>query len=104
MRQGYFKKQYPCKSTFCKRGYQSPGLKVAKDCLSLLLGSRVEEAYKLKTLMVCHPENPQALNVKDHLPTYFYSTVNSWLKSNDICNYLTSKLESELKQYVKQEN
>lgn len=54
--------------------------------------------------MVCHPENSQALNVKVYQPAYFYSNVKSWLKGNDICDYLTSKLESELEQYVEQEN
>jgi hypothetical protein len=89
---------------FAKGAVSPQYLKLAKDCLSLLLGSRAEGAYKLKPLMVCHPENSQALNVKVYQPAYFYSNVKSWLKGNDICDYLTSKLESELEQYVEQEN
>ena len=41
--------------------------------------------------------------MKDHLPACLYSNVKGNLKSNDFCNYLTSKLQLELMQYMEWE-
>lgn len=65
--------------------------------------SRAEEASRLKHLTVCHSENSQALNVKDHLPACLYSNAKSHLKINDFYNYVTSKLQFELMQYMEWE-
>jgi hypothetical protein len=78
----------------------------ANDRFTLLLGGNAEGDYKLKPVMVYHSENPCALKgyVKHLLPVHFYSSAKGWLTGSLFIDYMTSKLEGELREYCAKEN
>jgi len=88
------------------RTYISQEDAAAKDRFTLLLGGNAEGDCKLKPVMVYHSANPCALKgyVKHLLPVHFYSNAKGWVTGSLFIDYLTSKLEGELREYCAREN
>ena len=88
------------------RTYISQDDAAATDRFTLLLGGNAEGDYKLKPVMVYHSANPCALKgyVKHLLPVHFYSNAKGWVTGSLFIDYLTSKLEGELREYCAREN
>jgi hypothetical protein len=57
-------------------------------------------------MMVYHSENPCALKgyVKDLLPMHFNLNAKGWVASPHFMVYITSKLESELREHCEKED
>jgi len=88
------------------RTYISQEDGAAKDKFTLLVGGNAEGDYKLKPVMVYHSANPCALKgyVKHLLPVHFYSNAKGQITGSLFIDYLTSKLEGELREYCAREN
>jgi len=88
------------------RTYISQEDAAAEDRFTLLLGGNAEGDYKLKPVMVYHSANPCALKgyVKHLLPVHFYSNAKGRVTGFLFIDYLTSKLEGELREYCAREN
>jgi hypothetical protein len=88
------------------RTYISQEDAAAKDKFTLLLGGNAEGDYKLKPVMVYYSANPCALKgyVKHLLPLHFYSNTKGRVTGSLFIDYLTSKLEGELREYCAREN
>jgi DDE superfamily endonuclease./Tc5 transposase DNA-binding domain./CENP-B N-terminal DNA-binding domain. len=88
------------------RTYISQEDAAAKDRFTLLLGGNAQGDCKLKPVMVYHSANPCALKgyVKHLLPVHFYSNAKGWITGSLFIDYMTSKLEGELREYCAKEN
>jgi len=78
---GLFWKQMPDRSFIAKEEKTSPGFKVAKDRLTLMLGGNCLGDFKLKPLLVYNAQNLQALkNIpKASLPVIRMSNTKAWV-------------------------
>uniref|UniRef100_A0A8C4Q849 Uncharacterized protein n=2 Tax=Eptatretus burgeri TaxID=7764 RepID=A0A8C4Q849_EPTBU len=103
---GLFWKRMPRRTYISREEKTVPGFKAAKDRFTLLLGGNVEGDCKLKPLMVYHSENPKALKgyVKKCLPVYWYSNAKGCITGKIFCEYFSSQLHTELKEYCEKEN
>lgn len=58
---GLFWKYIPARTHISMEEMSVPGFKFSKDCLMLLLVGSAAGDFKVKTLLVCHTENPRVV-------------------------------------------
>ncbi|MEE6457969.1 hypothetical protein FKM82_000130 [Ascaphus truei] len=78
---GLYWKKIPSRSYIAKEEKSMPGFKVAKDRLTLLLGSNAAGDFRLKPLLVYHAENPRAFKgyAKSTLSVIWKSNRKAWV-------------------------
>ncbi|XP_042234804.1 tigger transposable element-derived protein 1-like [Homarus americanus] len=85
-----FWNKMPSRTYISKEEKTTPGFKVAKDCLTLLIGGNAEGDLKLKPLLVYRSETPHVLRgvVRGQLPVVWRSNRKAWLTGSVMHDYM----------------
>uniref|UniRef100_S4RDI6 HTH CENPB-type domain-containing protein n=1 Tax=Petromyzon marinus TaxID=7757 RepID=S4RDI6_PETMA len=84
----------------------APGLRAAKDRLTVMLGANASGGYRLKPVVVHHSANPRTLKgfVRADLGVHFRSSKRGWMTDQMFTDYVLETLQDELRRYCKRKN
>ncbi len=103
---GLFWKKMPSRTFIAKKEATTPGYKVSKDRLTLLLGGNAEGDCKLKPLLIYRTMNPRALKGcnKQTLPVIWWSNSKAWVTKVMFEDWFTSHFCPEAEKYCQNNN
>ncbi|XP_066489716.1 tigger transposable element-derived protein 1-like [Tiliqua scincoides] len=103
---GLFWKRMPSHTYISCEEKHAPGLKAAKDRLTLLLGGNAAGDFKIKPMVVYHSETPRAMRgfSKEHLPVVWKSNKKALLTADLFQQWYVSGFCPAVKQYCEEKN
>ncbi|XP_042240167.1 tigger transposable element-derived protein 1-like [Homarus americanus] len=101
---GLFWKKMPSQTYISKKEKTSPGFKVAKDRLTLLIGGNAEGDLKLKPLLVYRSETPLVLRgvAKGQVPVVWRSNSKVWVTGSVMHDYMFNYVSGRISRYNKE--
>ena len=103
---GLYWKRMPNHTFIAEKEKTTPGFKVSKDRLTLLLGGNAEGDLKLNPLLIYKSENPRALKHcdKNTLPVIWRSNKRAWVTAKIFEDYFKNYFCPTVEEYFKQQN
>ncbi|XP_038599347.1 tigger transposable element-derived protein 1-like [Tachyglossus aculeatus] len=103
---GLFWKRLPARTAVSREEARGPGLRAARDLVTIMLGANVSGDCKLKPVLVYHAARPQALRglVKHYFPVHFRSSRRGRITAGIFSDYFSGPLHDELRAYCEREN
>lgn len=101
---GLFWKKLPSRTFISVNENSSPGYKISKDRLTLLLGGNAAGDFKIKPMLVYRAENPRALKnlAKNKLPVLWRSNKKAWVTKALFEDWFTNYFCPTTKRYCRE--